>query len=510
MNKRALISVTNKEGIVDFGRQLVELGYEIVSTGNTYKILTESGVEAIKIDEVTNFPEILNGRVKTLNPYIHGGILFERDKSEHIATIKKHDIHPIDMVVVNLYDFEGSLKKDEDHGKMIESIDIGGPTIIRAASKNYKDVTVIVDPNDYDSIIEKIKNNSLSVEDRLNLAFKAFSITARYDSLISTYFANSLGEKYPKYLNLTFEKQYELRYGENPHQKACYYKDSFSKDSILDFEKLHGKELSFNNINDLNGCLNIMHEFKDEDYVTAVAVKHTNPCGVAIGENSCEAFKKCYESDPVSIFGGIVGINSVVDENTAKMLNDIFLEIIVAYDYTNEALEILKQKKNVRILKIDDLNKSGRGYDLKYLDGKLLAQDEDDKLLDKFEVVTENKPNDKEIEDMNFGMKIVKNMKSNGIAIVKDGKTIALGPGQTSRIWALENCINNNSDKDFNGATLASDAFFPFDDCVKFAAKYGIKNIIQPGGSRNDVDSIKACDELKISMVFTGVRHFKH
>ena len=291
---------------------------------------------------------------------------------------------------------------------------------------------------------------------------------------------------------------------------ACYYKDSFSQKSILDFEKLHGKELSFNNINDLNGCLNIMHEFKDEDYVTAVAVKHTNPCGVAIGENSCKAFKKCYESDPVSIFGGIVGINSVVDENTAKMLNDIFLEIIVAYDYTNEALEILKQKKNVRILKIDDLNKSGRGYDLKYLDGKLLAQDEDDKLLDKFEVVTENKPNDREIEAMNFGMKIVKNMKSNGIAIVKDGKTIALGPGQTSRIWALENCINNNSDKDFNGATLASDAFFPFDDCVKFAAKYGIKNIIQPGGSRNDVDSIKACDELKISMVFTGVRHFKH
>ncbi|SHJ93910.1 bifunctional phosphoribosylaminoimidazolecarboxamide formyltransferase/IMP cyclohydrolase [Tepidibacter formicigenes] len=510
MSKRALISVTNKEGIVDFAKKLLNLGYEIVSTGNTYKILNKANINALKIDEVTNFPEILDGRVKTLNPYIHGGILFKRDKEEHINAINEHNIKSIDMVVVNLYDFEGSLKQNKNHEEMIENIDIGGPTLIRAASKNYKDVIVVVDPSDYNYIIEKLKNNSLSIEDKSNLAFKAFSMTARYDSLISNYFANILGEKYPKYLNLTFEKESELRYGENPHQRACFYKESFSQNSILDFEKLNGKELSFNNINDLYGCLDILKEFKDEDKVASVAIKHTNPCGVATGENAYEAFKKCYEADSVSIFGGIVGINSTIDEQTANILNSIFLEIVVAYDYTPKALEILKQKKNLRILKIKDLNTSNRGYDFKYLDGKLLAQDENEKLYDKFEVVTKTKPSKSEIEDMKFGMKIVKHMKSNGIAIVKDGKTMALGPGQTSRIFSLENALYNNKDKDFNGAVLASDAFFPFDDCVRLASKYGIKAIVQPGGSLKDEDSIKACDELGISMTFTGIRHFKH
>ncbi|SHH41321.1 bifunctional phosphoribosylaminoimidazolecarboxamide formyltransferase/IMP cyclohydrolase [Tepidibacter thalassicus] len=510
MSKRALISVTNKEGIVDFAKELINIGYEIISTGNTYRILKESGVNVLRVDEVTNFPEILDGRVKTLNPYIHGGILFKRDKEEHIKTISEHNINSIDIVVVNLYDFEGALKENRDHEEIIENIDIGGPTLIRAASKNYKDVVVVVDPSDYNKIIEKLKNNSLSNQDRLDLAFKAFSVTARYDSLISNYFAYLLGEKYPKYLNLTFEKESELRYGENPHQHACFYKESFVKKSILDFDKLNGKELSFNNINDLFACLDMLKEFKHEHKVVSVAVKHTNPCGVGMGENAYEAFKKCYEADAVSIFGGIVGINSTVDEQTANFLSKIFLEIVVAYDYTVKALEILKQKKNLRILKISNLDTSNRGYDFKYLDGKILVQDENDKLYDKLEVVTKVKPSENEIEDMKFGLKVVKHMKSNGIAIVKNGRTLALGPGQTSRIWALKNALYNNREKDFKGAILASDAFFPFDDCVRLAAEYGIKAIVQPGGSIRDEDSIKACDELGIAMAFTGIRHFKH
>lgn len=510
MNKRALISVTNKEGIVEFARELVNMGYEVVSTGNTHKILIEANVDAIQIEEVTKFPEILDGRVKTLNPYIHGGILFKRDKKDHVDTVNKLNINSIDMVVVNLYDFEGALRSGKDLDGMIENIDIGGPSMIRSAAKNYKDVLVVVDPSDYPNIIEKIKNDSISMEDRLNLAFKAFSLTAHYDSLISNYFANLVGEKYPKYLNLTFEKEDALRYGENPHQKACLYKDSFVKENILDFEKLNGKELSFNNINDLYAALEILKEFKNNEEATAVAIKHANPCGVGIGKSPFEAFKKCYEADKVSIFGGIIGINSVVDEDTAKLLNEIFLEIVVAYDYTPEALEILKQKKNLRILKIDNLNNDSRGYEFKYLDGKLLAQDKNEGLYNSFDIATQNLPTKEEIKDMEFGMKIVKHMKSNAIAIVKDGQTLALGGGQTSRIWALKNALENNKDKNFKGAVLASDAFFPFDDCVRLAASYGISAVVHPGGSLNDKDSIKACDEEGIAMVLTGIRHFKH
>ena len=510
MIKSALVSVTDKTGVVEFCTELNKLGYEVISTGNTFKMLKEKGVKAIQIDEVTKFPEILDGRVKTLNPYIHGGILYKRDDENHVATVKEHGINPIDLVVVNLYDFEGTLKAGKSHEEMIENIDIGGPSMIRSAAKNYKDVTIIVDVADYDTIIEKLKNNELTLEDRKRLAYKAFSTTARYDALISTYFANEVGDKYSEILNLTFQKEQTLRYGENPHQAGILYSQPNAKNPILNYEQLNGKELSFNNINDLHGCLEVMREFKDSEEVVSVAIKHTNPCGVGIGANALEAYTKCYEADTVSIFGGIVGITSTVDVEAAKKLNEIFLEIVVAYDFTEEALDVLRQKKNLRVLKLAKIEESLQPYDMKYLDGKLLIQDKNNVLADKYETVTKVKPSKEQLKDMEFGMKIVKNKKSNAIVKVKDGQTLASGCGQTSRIWALKNALENNNDKDFKGAVLASDAFFPFDDCVTLANEYGISAVVQPGGSIKDQDSIDACDKYEMTMVFTGTRHFKH
>lgn len=510
MSKRALISVTDKTGVVDFARELNNLGYEVISTGNTYKTLKENGVNAITIDEVTKFPEMLDGRVKTLNPYIHGGILYKRDNESHVDTVNEYNIGSIDIVVVNLYDFEGTLKSGKSHDIVIENIDIGGPSMIRSAAKNYKDVTVVVDINDYDMIIEKLKNDDLNLEDRKKLSYKAFSTTARYDSLISNYFAGEVGDTYPEILNLTFTKEQTLRYGENPHQNGVLYGQSNAKNPILNYEQLNGKELSFNNINDLHGCLEVMREFKDSKEVVSVAIKHTNPCGVGLGKDSLEAYTKCYEADKVSIFGGIVGITSTVDEETAKKMSEIFLEIVVAYDFTPEALEILTKKKNLRVLKLQKIEDSLQPYDIKYLDGKLLVQDKNNKVIDKYETVTNIEPTKEQLQDMEFGMRVVKNMKSNAIAIVKDGQTLALGCGQTSRIWALKNALENNKDKDFTGAVLASDAFFPFDDCITLANEYGINAVVQPGGSMNDKDSIEACNKYNMTMVFTGIRHFKH
>ena len=510
MIKRALVSVTDKTGVVEFCSELNKLGYEVISTGNTFKILKENGIKAIQIDEVTKFPEILDGRVKTLNPYIHGGILYKRDDENHVETVKEHSINPIDLVVVNLYDFEGTLKAGKSHEEIIENIDIGGPSMIRSAAKNYKDVAVIVDVNDYSMIIEKLKTDTLTLEDRKRLAYKAFSTTGRYDALISNYFAGEVKDEYPEILNLTFQKEQTLRYGENPHQAGVLYSQSNAKNPILNYEQLNGKELSFNNLNDLHGCLEVMREFKDNKDVVSVAIKHTNPCGVGLGKDAYEAYTKCYEADKISIFGGIVGITSTIDAETAKKLTEIFLEIVVAYDFTEEALEILRTKKNLRVLKLAKIEGSLQPYDMKYLDGKLLVQDKNNTLVEKYETVTEIEPTKEQLADMEFGMKVVKNMKSNAIAIVKDGVTLALGCGQTSRIWALKNAVENNKDKNFEGAILASDAFFPFDDCVTFAKEVGVKAIVQPGGSMRDQDSIDACNKYDMTMVFTGIRHFKH
>ncbi|MDR1774459.1 MAG: bifunctional phosphoribosylaminoimidazolecarboxamide formyltransferase/IMP cyclohydrolase [Clostridioides sp.] len=510
MIKRALISVTDKTGVVEFAKGLSELGYEIVSTGNTFKVLKEEVENVIRIDDVTKFPEILDGRVKTLNPYIHGGILYKRENEDHVNTVKELGINPIDIVVVNLYDFEGTLKSGKSHDEIIENIDIGGPSMIRSAAKNYKDVAIVVDPEDYEFIIDRLKEGTLDEAARRKLAYKAFSVTGRYDSLISNYFREIVGDRYPKIFNMSFQKEKVLRYGENSHQKGLLYVDKNAKNPILNFEQLNGKEISYNNINDLHGCLELMREFKDTDKVVSVAIKHANACGVAIGDTVLEAYTKCFEADPVSIFGGIVGINAKIDKETATKLAQIFLEIVVAYDYDEEAIEILKQKKNLRVLKIDKITDSLQPFEMKYLDGKLLVQDRNTELFEKTEVVTKVAPTEQELKDLEFGMKIAKHLKSNAIAIVKNGQTLALGAGQTSRIWALRNAVEVNSDKDFKGAVLASDAFFPFDDCVTFAGEHGITAVAQPGGSIKDKDSIEACDKLGMSMIFTGYRHFKH
>ena len=506
--KRALVSVTNKENIVEFCKELVELGFEIISTGGTLRKLVDEGVNAIPIDDVTGFPEMLDGRVKTLHPMVHGGLLYRRDLESHVKTIEEFGIKPIDLVCVNLYEFEKALRAGKELPDMIENIDIGGPSMIRSAAKNFKDVLIVTDPSDYSSVVEALKNGTDDYNFRLNLAYKAFSRTAAYDSIISRYFASVVEDHFPDTLNLTLKKVEHLRYGENSQQQANKYVDSYVEKSLLDYEQLHGKEISFNNLNDLYGAVALVREFADTT-VTA-AIKHSTPCGVAVGNTGYESYMKAYEADPQSIFGGIVATNYKVDKETATEMNKIFLEIVAAPDFDDEALEVLKKKKNLRILKLKNLDAKEAKYDIKYLEGQVLVQDINKKMIDEMKVVTNAQPTPEQIKDMEFGMKVVKYVKSNAICIVKNGVTLAIGGGQTSRVWALENAIHNNQDKDFSGAVLASDAFFPFNDCVQVAANAKISAIVQPGGSIKDQDSIDLCNELDIPMVFTGYRHFRH
>nr|WP_263327149.1 bifunctional phosphoribosylaminoimidazolecarboxamide formyltransferase/IMP cyclohydrolase [Neobacillus sp. Marseille-Q6967] len=509
--RRALISVSDKTGIVDLAKELETLGIEIISTGGTAKLLAEKGIKVTGISEVTGFPEILDGRVKTLHPSIHSGLLAIRDKEEHQKQIEELGIQPIDLVVVNLYPFKETISKASvTYEEAIENIDIGGPTMLRSAAKNHAFVTVVVDALDYPAILNEIKNGGVTIDTKRRLAAKVFRHTAAYDALISEYLTKQTGEEWPDQYTVTFEKAQNLRYGENPHQKAGFYRRPLSKSGTLSTaEQLHGKELSYNNINDADAALSIVKEF---DQPAVVAVKHTNPCGVGIGNTIFEAYQKAYESDPVSIFGGIIAANRPIDKSTAMRMKEIFLEIIMAPDFEEEALAVLKEKKNLRLLKTGDVRlESQPDLLLSSVSGGVLVQEEDVKQItvDDLQVVTERKPTNEEVEQLLFAWKVVKHVKSNAIVLTRDFQTIGVGAGQMNRVGSAKIAIEQAEER-AKGSFLASDAFFPMADTVEEAAKAGITAIIQPGGSIRDEESIEAANKHGITMVFTGIRHFKH
>lgn len=512
MKKRVLISVSDKTGIVELAKELVGFGYEIISTGGTMKTLKDAGLDVIGISEITGFPECLDGRVKTLHPNVHAGLLAMRSNEEHMKQLEELNINTIDMVVVNLYPFKKTIENpDVDLQTAIENIDIGGPTMIRAAAKNYQDVVVMVDPADYDKVLSELREGEVSLETKFYLMYKVYQHTAVYDSMISTYLRKKVGIEFPDQIAFCYEKCQDLRYGENPKQNAVFYKEVFPMQGSLPLAKqIHGKELSYNNINDANGAIALLKEFTEP---TIVASKHSNPCGVASAETISEAYRKAYEADPVSIFGGIIASNREIDKATAEQISQIFIEIVVAPSFSDEAIEILTKKKNIRLLVLSDVSAkiTSDEFDMKKVLGGLLVQEYDTCLIDddKWQVVTKKAPTDKEIEDMYFAMAVVKHAKSNAIAIAKDKTSLAIGVGQTNRIWSTQEAIEH-SNFSTEGSVLASDAFFPFNDCVEEAHKAGITAIVQPGGSIRDQESIDLCDKYGIAMVFTGDRHFKH
>ncbi len=514
---KALISVSDKTGIVEFAKRLEKQGIEIVSTGGTYKKLKEEGVKVMEVSQLTGFPECLDGRVKTLHPIVHAGILARREKEEHKKQLEELNIDTIDFVVVNLYPFkETILKEGVTLEECVENIDIGGPTMLRSAAKNYQDVTVITNPEDYEVVLKELEENGkVSKDTKFRLMQEVFQHTANYDAMIANYIKEQRkDESLPEKLTLTYEKVQEMRYGENPHQKAALYKEvGKCEGSLTTAKQLNGKELSFNNINDTNGALELLKEFEEP---TVVACKHGNPCGVGSSSNIYEAWQKAFQADKTSIFGGIVVINEEVNVKMAQEMKEIFLEVVVAPSFEPEALEILKKKKNVRILELPTIRVKQKetAYDIKKINGGAIVQTIDAKLLDEYEVVTNAKPTKEQMEDLLFTWKIVKYVKSNGIAIGKNKQSVGIGPGQVNRIWATKQAIEHGEELIEKGITegsvLASDAFFPFADCVEEAHKAGIKAIIQPGGSIKDQDSIDKCNEYGIAMVFTKMRHFKH
>ena len=508
---RALISVSDKNGVVEFAQQLRSLGWEIIATGGTMKLLRDSGLEVINISDVTGFPEICDGRVKTLHPKVHGGLLARRDDESHLKALKDNSIEFIDMVCVNLYPFRQTIAKpDVTMEDAIENIDIGGPSMLRSAAKNYKDVTVVCDPADYAQIIDEIKaTGNTTVETRLQLSAKAYTHTAEYDSMIATYMrkAAGLNEK----LFLEFDLVQGLRYGENPHQQAKFYGSAEAGSfSLANAKQLNGKELSYNNIQDANAALSIVREF-DEPF--CVGLKHMNPCGAAIGKDVVDAWTKAYEADKVSIFGGIVAVNREVNREAAELMKPIFLEIIMAPSFSDEALEVLSTKKNLRLLQVDMSKDDSVVNQYVSVNGGVLVQD-----LDKTTAtvtadmcVTDVKPTEEQVTDLNFGWRVVKHVKSNAIVVVKDGHTVGVGAGQMNRVGSAEIALKQAQAAGFTeGLVLASDGFFPFDDTVTLAAQYGVTAIVQPGGSVRDEDSVKKANECGITMVCTGMRHFKH
>ena len=506
--KRALISVSDKMGVPTFARELHELGVEILSTGGTARLLRKEGVPVKGVSEYTGSPEILGGRVKTLHPKIHGGILAIRGNQEHLREMKEQNIEPIDMVVVNLYPFEQTIAKPQvSLDEAVENIDIGGPTMIRSAAKNYEYVAVVSSPEDYSSLIEELKENGgeLSLDTRKKLAAEAFHHTSLYDTAISTYLRSAFGlreENFPSLLVKKWEKVQNLRYGENPHQQAAFYGETQGKR----FEQLQGKELSFNNILDLEGAWSTACDFED---TAAVVIKHTNPCGLACAGSLPDAYRKARATDPVSAFGSVVSFNRKVNREVAEDVTKTFVEAVVAPDYDEEALQVFKKKEDLRVIKT--IFPTDSQMEIKTSLGGYLLQNKD--LLqvkrEDMKVVTKKVPSEEQWQDLLFAFKVVKNVKSNAIVLVRDKATVGVGAGQMSRIDSMKLAVSK-ANVPTKGAVLASDAFFPFKDVVEEAHEAGVEAIIQPGGSKNDAESIHACDEYGIAMVFTGERHFKH
>lgn len=514
--RRALLSVSDKEGIVELARALVEMGVEILSTGGTSKAIKEAGLPVTYVSDVTGFPEILDGRVKTLHPKIHGGILAKRTP-EHLNQLESLEIKPIDLVAINLYPFKATIEKPgvtlED---AIENIDIGGPAMVRASAKNHQDVVILVNPGRYEEVLNQLKESGdVDQATRLSLATEAFGHTGQYDTLINSYLSSlsgesSIAQELGEQIHVKMDKAQDLRYGENPHQKAVFYKDpQVAGPCVAHAKQLQGKELSFNNILDTDASFELVREFEQP---AAVIIKHTNPCGTAIAEDLVTAYTKAFEADPVSAFGGIVGLNKEVDGATAKEIIKTFMEVVIAPSFTAEALEVLAEKQNLRVLVTGEIKEvHPRQFDLKKVNGGLLVQEKDLGSVDEadIKVVSERKPNPKELEELLFAWKIVKHVKSNAIVVTKDGQSIGVGAGQMNRVGSAKIAFEQAGEK-AEGAVLASDAFFPFRDTIDAAAKAGIKAIIQPGGSMRDEESIAAANEHGIIMVFTGMRHFKH
>ncbi|GIW79558.1 MAG: bifunctional purine biosynthesis protein PurH [Gemmatales bacterium] len=518
--RRALLSVSDKTGLVDFARVLQEFGVELISTGGTRKTLADAGLKVLDISEVTGFPEILDGRVKTLHPRIHAGILARRDDPKHMATLKEHQIEPIDLVVCNLYPFEKTLEQRADHEELIENIDIGGPSMVRSSAKNYQDVAIVTSPDQYPAVIDELRQNkgALTLATRQRLAAAAFARTAAYDGAIARYFAGlESSDTFPETLHLGFHRRQALRYGENPHQRAAFYVEPAPPAaSIATAEVLHGKELSYNNILDLDSALNLVREFTEP---AAVVIKHNNPCGAAIGSTLEEAFQKAYEGDPLSAFGGILGFNRELDEATARQITEPnrFVECIIAPGYSEAAWQLLTTrptwKKSVRLLKTGPLvnREQTNTLDYRRVDGGLLVQTRDAGGDDfaQIKTVTKRQPGDAEINSLRVAWIICKHVKSNAIVLVKDGMTVGVGAGQMSRVDSVHLATRKAGERT-KGAVLASDAFFPFRDSIDEAARFGITAVVQPGGSVRDQEVINACNEHGIAMIFTGVRHFRH
>jgi phosphoribosylaminoimidazolecarboxamide formyltransferase/IMP cyclohydrolase len=518
--RRALLSVSDKTGLVEFAQALADKGVELLSTGGTFKTLKDAGIPVIEVSSHTGFPEIMDGRVKTLHPKIHGGLLALRDNDEHVAAMAEHDIAPIDLLAVNLYPFESTVAAGADFDTCIENIDIGGPAMIRAAAKNWQGVCTVVDVEDYALVLEELNaNNGTTEAFRKKMSATAYARTGAYDAAISNWYAKQLEIDYPKRKVFAGELKQTMRYGENSHQSAAFYVTGENRPGVATAEQLNGKELSYNNVNDTDAAFELVSEFKDD--TACVIVKHANPCGVAVGDNLKEAYQRAYSCDTESAFGGIVAFNKTLDGATAEELSKIFLEVVIAPQIDEDALKILSGKKNVRVLQTGGMPNAGDTADMvKTMSGGLLVQSKDNQIFsDDFKVVTERQPTEAEMKDLRFAFTVCKHVKSNAIIYCKNNMTVGVGAGQMSRVnscriaaFRAEQAAKTAGDSESwaKGSVVASDAFFPFADGLIEAAEAGATAVIQPGGSIRDEEVIAAANERGLAMVFTGMRHFRH